>query len=182
MVVYGRDIWLWQDNWHPAGPLVRRHGSRIVYDSASRIDARVQDFLTRIGGGYLLWCLMISLKSLLICLVILPIWMLNIRWNGFSLPMSNFLSILLGTLWGFIILLSSGIALFGIKTQFPDAALCWGWCAGTKDKLLQWGCVNESGCILCGNAIETRDHLLVICPVFFHNWKVVLSRLGIAGT
>ena len=22
----------------------------------------------------------------------------------------------------------------------------------TKDKLLQWGCVNEAGCILCGNA------------------------------
>lgn len=38
MVGNGRDVWIWQANWHPFGPLIRRFGSRIVYDLASRHD------------------------------------------------------------------------------------------------------------------------------------------------
>jgi hypothetical protein len=47
----GKSIHLWIDNWHPSGVLVERYGYRIVYDSQSRLDARL-DSVIRNGN----WC------------------------------------------------------------------------------------------------------------------------------
>uniref|UniRef100_A0A2N9FNM3 Reverse transcriptase domain-containing protein n=1 Tax=Fagus sylvatica TaxID=28930 RepID=A0A2N9FNM3_FAGSY len=41
----GRKIFLWHDHWHPDGILYLKYGHRVVYDAASRSDARVASVL-----------------------------------------------------------------------------------------------------------------------------------------
>ncbi|XP_062145417.1 uncharacterized protein LOC133852669 [Alnus glutinosa] len=41
----GKSIHLWTDNWHPSGVLVERYGYRIVYDSQSRLDSRLDSVI-----------------------------------------------------------------------------------------------------------------------------------------
>jgi hypothetical protein len=36
---------MWLDNWHPCGPLLEKYGFRIIYDSQSRIDAKLVSVL-----------------------------------------------------------------------------------------------------------------------------------------
>ncbi|XP_075663456.1 uncharacterized protein LOC142633065 [Castanea sativa] len=40
----GKSIFLWHDLWHPAGVLIQRFGSRVIYDVASNPEAKV-DFV-----------------------------------------------------------------------------------------------------------------------------------------
>ena len=49
----GKTIFLWHDLWHPAGVLVQRFGSPVIYDVASNPEAKVNSVLkdkTLIGG------------------------------------------------------------------------------------------------------------------------------------
>ena len=41
----GNKIFLWHDNWHPDGILFLKYGYRIVYDAASRVEAKVASVL-----------------------------------------------------------------------------------------------------------------------------------------
>ena len=47
----GHRIFLWQDNWHPAGILCQTFGHRIIYDAESSFDAKVDNDL-RNGEWY----------------------------------------------------------------------------------------------------------------------------------
>lgn len=41
----GQTVWCWYDKWHPLGPLIKRFGNRIVYDAASRCNAKMEEFV-----------------------------------------------------------------------------------------------------------------------------------------
>jgi hypothetical protein len=41
----GKLIHLWLDNWHPFGPLYERYGFRIIYDSHSTLEAKMNSVI-----------------------------------------------------------------------------------------------------------------------------------------
>jgi hypothetical protein len=41
----GKNIHLWLDHWHPLGVLFDKYGYRIIYDSQSRLDAKLDSVL-----------------------------------------------------------------------------------------------------------------------------------------
>jgi hypothetical protein len=41
----GKSIYMWQDNWHPFGPLYERYGFRIINDSQSSLDAKLNSVI-----------------------------------------------------------------------------------------------------------------------------------------
>lgn len=41
----GQSTFLWIDNWHPVGSLIKRFGTRIIYDARSNIQAKVRDYV-----------------------------------------------------------------------------------------------------------------------------------------
>jgi hypothetical protein len=47
----GKHIQLWMDNWHPYGALFEKYGYRVIYDSQSRVDAKLASVL--LNGE---WC------------------------------------------------------------------------------------------------------------------------------
>jgi hypothetical protein len=47
----GKHIQLWMDNWHPYGALFEKYGYRVIYDSQSRVDAKLSFVL--LNGE---WC------------------------------------------------------------------------------------------------------------------------------
>ncbi|KAL7240487.1 hypothetical protein ACSBR2_006186 [Camellia fascicularis] len=40
-----RNTFLWFDNWHPLGPLKQRFGDRVIYDSGSQDQAKVESII-----------------------------------------------------------------------------------------------------------------------------------------
>lgn len=48
----GETIQFWVDNWHPLGLLVNKFNTRIMYDVASSISARVSSFIEHIGWQF----------------------------------------------------------------------------------------------------------------------------------
>ncbi|KAH0724829.1 hypothetical protein KY284_000694 [Solanum tuberosum] len=49
----------------------------------------------------------------------------------------------------------------------------------TKDRLLQWGVVNEQQCELCNRENETIEHLLFSCDYSSEIWSRLLQWQGI---
>ena len=41
----GKNTYLWNDNWHPLGPLLERFGSKVLYDAALPNNALVADII-----------------------------------------------------------------------------------------------------------------------------------------
>ena len=41
----GKTIFLWHDNWHPIGTLSLEFGYRVIYDAASKPEAKVESVL-----------------------------------------------------------------------------------------------------------------------------------------
>lgn len=56
------------------------------------------------------------------------------------------------------------------KDSIPRCSfICWLACNNrlrTKEKLLRWGVIENSQCMLCGSAEETRDHLFFLVCLF----------------
>lgn len=50
----------------------------------------------------------------------------------------------------------------------------------TRQKLIQWGCVQEEDCVLCNNAVEEVNHLFFSFPFSKAIWEAVLRRNGIS--
>ena len=180
----GNEVWFWHDNWHPMGPIFQRFGSRVVYDATSRHDARAKDFINQNE-----WRLPAHVSNDLVVIarnmpsydpninsvdiiewVLTPNKQFTIRfawnamrtqhpvvswhtvvWHKDSLPRCSFI------LW---LVYRNGI--------------------NTRDKLVQWGSVADDTCVMCGDAVETRDHLFFACPAVQNVWKTVLTRLGTA--
>ena len=40
----GKTVFLWHDNWHPIGTLSLEFGYRVIYDAASKPEAKVVCF------------------------------------------------------------------------------------------------------------------------------------------
>ncbi|XP_038994912.1 uncharacterized protein LOC120119092 [Hibiscus syriacus] len=49
----------------------------------------------------------------------------------------------------------------------------------TKDRLIRFGLEMDNGCIMCGNGLETRDHLFANCSFAKEVWDAVLVVCGI---
>jgi hypothetical protein len=47
----GKHIHLWMDHWYPFGVLFEKYGYRIIYDSQSRLDVKLDSVLRNA-----LWC------------------------------------------------------------------------------------------------------------------------------
>lgn len=62
------------------------------------------------------------------------------------------------------------------------SVICWLACKNrmnTKDKLCSWGIVTDSTCALCGNGVESRDHLFFGCVFSRYVWEAVLFRCDV---
>ncbi|XP_060211627.1 uncharacterized protein LOC132639164 [Lycium barbarum] len=45
----------------------------------------------------------------------------------------------------------------------------------TKDRMLNWGIDVNADCVMCQNALESRDHLFVHCEFTQHLWTKILN-------
>ena len=41
----GNSIFVWVDNWHPLGPLIKRFGTRIISDAVSAADVKLNNYI-----------------------------------------------------------------------------------------------------------------------------------------
>ncbi|XP_039017022.1 uncharacterized protein LOC120147799 [Hibiscus syriacus] len=48
----------------------------------------------------------------------------------------------------------------------------------TKDRLIWFGLTMDSGCVVCGTGLESRDHLFAVCPFSREVWNAALSSCG----
>ncbi|XP_048624011.1 uncharacterized protein LOC125592693 [Brassica napus] len=48
----------------------------------------------------------------------------------------------------------------------------------TKDMILSWGLQTNPNCLLCNNAVESRDHLYFVCPFSFEVWEALAIKSG----
>lgn len=52
----------------------------------------------------------------------------------------------------------------------------------TKDRHLQWGKVVNPACVFYKQSDESRNHILVTCPVSKAVWLYILSMSGVSRT
>ena len=176
----GRDTWMWLDNWHPNGPLVKHYGPRIVYDSGRNITDWVSNFIQNNR-----WNLPIARSRDLINIKNnMPLYRLDdsvhdyVEW---SLHKSGSFSV--ASAWEAIRehhIVVEWASVLWHKDSIPRCSIiAWLVCRNrlnTKDRLLKWGVVTEDSCILCGMFGETRDHLFFHCDYSTYIWKDVIHK------
>ena len=176
----GNDTWLWVDNWHPHGPLLRRYGPRILYDANSNITARVCDII-RDGNWYMPRALS---RDLIAIRDELPLynpvggdvdrvdWVLNAS-KKFSCKSAweNLRRHQAVVPWACIL---------WHKDHIPRASMiAWLACKNrlsTKDRLVRWGMAIDANCVLCGEGDESRDHLFFVCNFSRKVWDEALCK------
>lgn len=46
----------------------------------------------------------------------------------------------------------------------------------TRDRLKNWGCINNDSCVLCNNGVESIDNLFFQCEYTSRIWSIVRER------
>jgi len=177
----GKAIHLWMDNWHPSGALVEKYGFRIVYDSQSRLDAKLDSVLK---NG--MWCwkpacseTLVEIQSRLLEVqhgdVERPIW--TISRSGFydSADNLNFFRQRKNEVaWWSLIWFTQAI--------LKQAFLLWLAVYNrltTADRLLSWDFSGDTSCVFCRRGTESRDHLFFQCSFSSRIWKECMNRCSI---
>jgi len=152
----GKHIHLRMDHWHPFGVLLENFGYRIIYDSQSRLDTKL-DSVLRNG----LWCwkpawpeALVALQSKLseipLGITGKPIWTIAKKGTYISAETWNFLRKKKDNVdWWHLVWFPHAIP--------KQAFILWLTMhnrLSTGDRLLAWG-----KCVFCRNSIESRDHI-----------------------
>lgn len=169
----GKLINLWIHNWHPSGVLVERYGYRIVYDSKSRLDARLESVL-RNENWY--WKparsdsfveIQSRLPEIRVGAFDKPIW--TISRNG---------SYTCADTWDFLRkkkIVVEWWSLVWFNFTIPKQAfLLWLTVQNrltTGDRLLTWDFKGDTQCVFCRHCTESRDHLFFLCSFSARIWK-----------
>ena len=178
----GESVWCWFDNWHSEGPLYQKFGYRIVYDAASNLKARMKEFIVNND-----WVLPRAVSSDLVHVI-------N-QWPAYRpsadredeviWTLSNDGEFSVKSVWERLrrrYPLVGWHNLVWHKDSIPRCSfICWLACRNrlrTKEKLFRWGVIDNSHCVLCGNAEKTRDHLFFQCSYSKFVWQSILANLN----
>lgn len=163
----GRAVFIWYDNWHDFGPLKARFGERIIYDAASREDAKMADYLCDVGWN----------KPLPVSAALRSI---TDAWPQYQPKLHEEDSVewvltankvyTLKSAWNAIRDVGRQVDWYRAlwhKDAIPRCSfILWLVCKDrlqTRDRLKRKGVIVDSGCVLCGATEETRDHLFCDC-------------------
>jgi len=177
----GSQIHMWIDNWHPFGGLVDRFGYRVVYDSHSRLEAKLDSVLK---NG--VWCwkparseMLVDIQSRLpevpIGEIDKPVW--SISRSG-SYDCSD--------TWNYLRQKKAIVNWWPLvwhQHAIPKQAFIL-WLAvnnrlTTGDRFLAWGYEGDTNCVFCRNGTESRDHLFFSCGFSSRIWKTCLQRCDV---
>uniref|UniRef100_A0A2N9IBN2 Reverse transcriptase domain-containing protein n=1 Tax=Fagus sylvatica TaxID=28930 RepID=A0A2N9IBN2_FAGSY len=173
----GRKIFLWHDHWHPDGILYLKYGHRVVYDAASRSDARVasvlkdQEWQWRPARSEEL----VSIQSKL-CLITLgeedrAVWSASSS-GKFSCAAT----------WNELRSKGNEVSwwkLLWFSLSIPRHSFI-GWLAmhnklPTKERMLKWGFIVDGNCVFCRNSLETRNHIFFECSFSKRLWRKIMA-------
>lgn len=181
----GKGIWFWHDNWHTLGPLVQKFGSRIVYDGASSLNARMKTFVDHNG-----WIRPRALSNDLIRVVNeWPTYTPNInRDDEVEWVLTADKKFSVKAVWNKLRRrnpIVSWANLLWHKDNIPRCSFInWLACRDrlrTKAKLCRWGVLDNNQCVLCAGNVEDRDHLFFQCSYSSNIWNAVLARFGLSS-
>lgn len=174
----GKLIHLWLDNWHPFGPLYEKYGFRIIYDSQSSLEAKM-NYVIRNGR----WSWRPTRSEELVDIqskppdvplgnVDKPIWTLSRKGVYVSADTWKFMrKRKLEISWWSVVWFSQAI---------PKQAFIL-WLAvlnrlTTGERLVTWGYQGDTQCFFCRNGVESREHLFFSCSFSSRIWKTCMNR------
>ena len=173
------------------GAILEQVGERVLYDAASRREARLSDFIG--SNGEWLWSrvflelinLWDRVQEVSPCLSVSDSWVwVPGRQGGFSIASA----------WKAIHPRGGRVLWDGLMwggRNIPKHSFC-AWLAikdrlGTRDRFHRWDSSVPLSCILCQGGVESRDHLFFSCPFggmfglgSFRSWSPHIG-LGIGG-
>lgn len=170
---------MWHDNWHHLGPLQPLFGDRTIYDAASNSKAKVSEFIDGFNWKWpasTTWELNDIKNSPLPS--INPMTSDSVKWTpnrsgNFSIASAYESTYSRG----------NEVQWHGLvwnKMSIPKCSfILWLACRKalvTKDKLFDWGVVDNKACLLCNSGIETIKHILMECPFSKIVWDEILFR------
>jgi hypothetical protein len=177
----GSNIHLWVDNWHPFRALFDRFSFRVIYDSNSRLDAKLDTVLKQ--GN---WCWrptrsegLVAIQSRLTDVPIggidKPVWNLA-KFGVFTCAETwNYLRKKNGAVrwwplvWhSFAILKQAFILWLALHNRLT-----------TGDRLFAWGFKENVNCGFCKAGIESRNHIFFSCGFSSRVWKICLQQCGL---
>ncbi|XP_050938813.1 uncharacterized protein LOC127148660 [Cucumis melo] len=178
----GNSCRVWLDSWLPGGAILEQVGERVMYDAASRREARLSDFID--PDGEWLWPrvsldlidLWERVQEVSPCLSVSDSWVwVPGHQGGFSIASAweavrprGGRVLWDGLLWG--------------GGNIPKHSFC-AWLAikdrlGTRDRLHRWDSSVLLSCILCQGGMESRDHLFFSCSFGGDVWSRVLRIMA----
>jgi len=179
----GKSIHLWLDNYHPLGPLFDKFGFRPIYDSQSRIDAKL-DSVLRNGE----WCwkparsdelviIQSRLPKVRLGVADKPICTIARKWIFVSSDTWNHLRLKRQPVdWWSLIWFNQAIPkqAFLLWLVVPNRLT-------TGDRLLTWRYKGDTQCCFCRHGTESRDRLFFNCSFSSRIWKICMKRCNISN-
>jgi hypothetical protein len=177
----GSNIHLWVDAWHPFGALVDKFGYRVIYDSLSKLEAKLESVLKQ--GE---WCWrparseeLVAIQSRLsdvpIGVVDKPIWTIG-RSDTY----------VCADTWNYLRKEKTIVSRWKLvwhQLAIPKQAFIL-WLAvnnklSTGDRMLAWGFMGDTSCVFCRGGTESRDPLFFLCGFSSRIWKKCLKRCDV---
>ncbi|XP_062158796.1 uncharacterized protein LOC133866284 [Alnus glutinosa] len=180
MVGDGSSIFLWFDNWHPAGCLFDTYGSRVMYDAGPSIGPMLSSII-RDGDWY--WTSVRSealvdiqsrLPKVILGEVDKAVWdskngefSSSETWEKLRVAHSI-------TNWHKIVWFPASIPKhsFVLWLVFHGALI-------TKEKMCSWGFNGNISCLFCHACVESRDHLFFSCGFSRRIWYTIMRDCSI---
>ena len=180
----GCGTFLWFDNWHPLGPLLDKFGSRIVYDSALSLHAKVKEIITDREWH---WPRTNTLDLMEVRAemhsIALPSDSIDtVRW--IPSPNGKFST---SHTWDYLRSSSPKVPwyrLIWFPGSFPRHSFI-AWLAilnrlSTHDRIFKFT-PGPLACVLCHQGMESHDHLFFNCSFSSYVWQGILQRLVISN-
>ena len=178
----GEDTFVWWDNWHPLGPLAKRFGNRIIYDSGMGKNAKVKEL---IENGEWKWPVANSHDMMEVKNTPLSkprIGADRVVWN----PCGNG-SFSISSAWNEFRKKNNLVCwahLIWHKKHIPRHAIIL-WLAlrkrlPTRDKLQRYGLCSNITCVLCDVSDENIDHLFFQCDYSRFIWDNILNQSNLS--
>lgn len=177
----GESTSLWHDNWHNIGPLFKRFGERIIYDSGLGKRAKVSDI---VNGRDWKWPVANSRDLMEV--------KTSITFNPLS---GNDRSLWTPSPSGDFSIKSAWEEIRNRKPKVPWYNLIWFpkhiprhalilWMAirdklPTMDKLERYGLTSNSRCVFCPTGLESMDHLFFSCHFTLKIWRNMLQMCSL---
>jgi hypothetical protein len=173
----GENIFTWFDSWHGKGPLVKVFGPRIVYDTNSRLNSKLSDFIQNENW---IWPVSTSLVMIDISdsLPLIHRGTDKVMWadgdkKDFSIKSAKrILDHPREYVWWF--------NLVWFKDHIPKMAFIL-WIAirrrlSTRKRLKRLGILQDDQCCLSYDDVEDENHQFFSCPYSCNIWREVRKK------